>query len=192
MTTRRKFLFVGLCCSLLASCGPPPELPTYPDIHFTSKTPIELAASQIDIVNKSRQTAASRAYPVTPAHAMENWAHDRLHASGHGNPARFIFRATATQKKLPVKGGISGAFTDQASEEYDVTVDATLKLLDSHGMTIRSVHVMASRSHAVLQSASPNDRDKARYELVKAVMAAFDRQMQKQIRNNFGLYLLSR
>lgn len=192
MTTRRHFLFVGLCCSLLASCGPPPELPTYPDIRFTSEAPMELAASQIDIVNESRPTAADSGYPVTPAHAMENWVHDRLQASGRGNPARFVFKTSATQKNLPVKGGISGAFTDQASQEYDVTVDATLELLDSHGMTIRSVHVAASRSRTVLQSATPNDRDKARYELVKAVMSAFDQQMEKQIRNNFGLYLLSR
>jgi hypothetical protein len=193
MTTRRSLLFVGSMLALLAACGPPPEVPKYPDLRFTGEPPILLEASQIEIRTLYQPSDADRAFPVPPVQALQNWARDRLRASGRGGPARFtIGRASTTTKDLPIQGGISGTFTDQLSQQYDVAIDATLELLDEHGMALRTVHVTASRSQSVLQSATPNDREKARYDLVKAVMASVDQQLEQQIRNNFGLYLLSR
>jgi hypothetical protein len=193
MIARRYFLLAGLCVGL-ASCGPPPPLsPKYPDISFSGETPLVLDVARIDVRSLVRPGQFDQDFPAPPLQALANWARDRLRAGGNGNLARFtIVRADATEKNLPIKGGISGTFTDQVSQEYDVAVDATLEILDAHGMAVRSVHVSASRSRSVLQSATPNDRDKVRYELVKDVMGAFDRQMEAQIRDNFGLYLLSR
>ncbi len=195
MTNRRNFLFAASCLALLASCGPPPPAPpSFPDIRFTGETPLQIDATRIDIRAPDQQGDSDRDFPVTPLQAMQNWGHDRLQASGKGsNPARFtIVTASATTKNFPIQGGVSGTFTDQVSQEYDVAVEATLEILDAHGMALRSVHVTASRASSVLQSASANDRDKARYELVKALMADFDQQMEAQIRSNFGPYLLLR
>lgn len=193
MTTRRNLLISGALLALLASCGPPPETPLYPDIRFTGEPPILLAANQINIVTVYQPTDAERVFPVTPFHALQNWARDRLRANGQGGPARFtITNAAATVTNLPIQGGVSGTFTDQVSQRYDVAIDVTLEILDAHGMAIRSVHVTASRSQSVLQSASANDREKVRYDLVKSVMTDFDRQIEQQIRDNFGLYLISR
>ncbi|HKT18126.1 MAG TPA: hypothetical protein VJR47_08800 [Stellaceae bacterium] len=193
MIARRNLLLAGLCVGL-ASCGPPPpSSPRLPDIRFTDETPLVIEATRIDIRNLDSPGEFDHDFPVTPRQAMENWARDRLRASGQGSPARFtILRASANEKNLPTKGGISGTFTDQLSQEYDVAVEATLEILDDHGLALRSVHASASLSRSVLQSASPNDRDEARYELVKQLMASFDRQMETQIRDNFGLYLLTR
>lgn len=194
MTTRRNLLVSGLCLGLLSSCGPPPPLPPkFPDIRFTGAPPLVIDAAQIDIRALDMPSSADRSFPVSPLQAMENWGRDRLKASGHGNMARFtIVKASATETNLPVKGGVSGTFTDQVSQQYDVAVEATVEILDAHGMALRSVHAAASRSQSVLQSATPNDRDQVRYDLVKAVMGDFDQQMEQQIRDNFGLYLLSR
>jgi len=193
MINRRNLLLAGLCLGL-ASCGPPPPAaPRFPDIRFTDETPLVIQATRIDIRSLVSPGQFDHDFPVTPQQAMENWARDRLRASGQGSPARFtMLRASATEKNLPTKGGITGTFTDQISQQYDVAVEATLEILDDHGMALRSVHASATLSRTVLQSASPNDRDEARYELVKQVMASFDRQMEAQIRDNFGLYLLSR
>ncbi len=193
MIARRIVLLAGLCLSL-ASCGPPPPPPPqFPDIRFTGETPLTIDATRIDIRSLEPAGSFDRDFPVPPLQAMENWARDRLRASGNGNLAQFtIAKASAVEKNLPIKGGISGTFTDQISQEYDVAVEATLEILDAHGMAIRSVHTSATRTNTVLQSASPNDRDKVRYALVKALMSDFDQQMEAQIRNNFGLYLLSR
>lgn len=193
MIARRHFLLAGLCLGL-ASCGPPPPLePKFPDIRFSDEAPLTLQAARIDIRSLVQPGPDDQDFPVTPLHAMENWARDRLRPSGTGNLARFtIIKASATEKRLPVKGGIRGTFTDQVSQEYDVAVEATLEILNADGMAVRSVHASASRSRSVLQSATPNDRDKIRYALVKELMQGFDRQMEAQVRNNFGLYLLSR
>lgn len=194
MPTRRHLLLAGLCVGLLSSCGPPPPPPpTFPDIRFTGTPPLLIEATRIDIRSLALASSSDPSFPVSPLQAMENWGHDRLKASGRGNLARFtIIKASASVKDLPVQGGISGAFTDQVSQQYDVAAEATLEILDAHGMALRSVDAAVSRSRSVLQSATPNDRDQARYDLVKALMSDFDQQMAAQIRDNFGLYLLSR
>jgi hypothetical protein len=193
MIARRNVLLAGLCLGL-ASCGPPPPGERqFPDIRFKGETPLVIQATRIDIRGLEPPGPFDQDFPVTPRQAMENWARDRLRASGQGTPGRFtILRASAIEKNLPIKGGLTGTFTDQQSQEYDVAVEATLEILDDHNFALRSVHASAMLSRTVLQSASPNDREEARYELVKQLMASFDRQMEAQIRDNFGLYLLSR
>ena len=194
MATRRNLLLAGMSLALLASCGPPPPpTPTYPDIRFTGEPSIVIDATRIDIRAQDLPSSTDRSFPVSPLEAMQNWARDRLRGSGHGNAARFtIVKASATVKEMPVQGGISGTFTDQVSQQYDVAVVGTLEILDDHGMALRSVNASSARSHSVLQSATSTDRDQARYDLVKQVMADFDQQMEAQIRDNFGTYLLSR
>jgi hypothetical protein len=193
MTTRRRLLFVVGSLALLASCGPPPEVPKYPDIRFTGEPPLLLDAGQIEIRTLYRVGDSDKAFPVPPAQALDNWARDRLKPSGRGGPARFtINNASTAIKDMPIQGGISGTFTDQVSQQYDVAAEATLEILDSHGMAVRTVHVSATRSQSVLQSATPNDREQVRYDLVKTLMASFDQQIAQQMRDNLGLYLLSR
>jgi len=195
MTTRRQFIltgvFLGSGLSLL-SCAPPPEAPSFPDIRFTGEPPFMLQASQVEIRTRYQPGDADNAFPVSPLRAIQNWARDRLRASGQGGgPARFtIADATARITDLPLKGGISGTFTDQVSQQYDVAVDAALELLDSTGVALRSARVTVSRSATVLQSASANDRARTRYALVRDMMSDFDRQARARIGGGFGQYLL--
>jgi hypothetical protein len=194
-TTRRQFLLgsVWLGSGLaLASCGPPPEAPSFPDLRFTAEPPLLLQAAQIEIRTFYQPTDMDNAFPVSPVRALQNWARDRLRANGQGGPARFtIADATAKITDLPIKGGIAGTFTDQVSQRYDVAVDAALELFDVTGASVRSVRVTASRSRTVLQSASANERDRARYDMVRELMSDFDSQAQARITSGFGSYLLS-
>lgn len=194
MTTRRQFILTGLCLGsglTLASCGPPQETPAFPDIRFTNEPPLVLQAAQIEIRTFYRPGDADTAFPVSPLRAIQNWARDRLRANGQGGPARFtIADATAKITDLPVKGGISGTFTDQVSQQYDVAIDAALELLDTTGVALRSARVTVSRSATVLQSASANERARTRYNLVRDMMSDFDSQAQARISSGFGQYLL--
>jgi len=193
MTTRRQFILNGLCLGsglTLASCAPPPEAPSFPDMRFTGEPAFMLQASQIEIRTRYQPSEADNAFPVSPLRAIQNWARDRLRATGQGGPARFtIADATARITDLPVKGGISGTFTDQVSQQYDVAVDAALELFDTTGIALRSARVTVSRSATVLQSASANDRARTRYNLVRDMMSDFDRQAQARIGGGFGQYL---
>lgn len=196
MTTRRQFILTGLCLGsglTLASCAPPPEAPAFPDIRFTGEPPFMLQASQIEIRTLYQPGDAENAFPVSPLRAIQNWARDRLRASGQGGPARFtIADATARIADVPVQGGISGTFTDQVSQKYDVAIDAALELLDTTGVALRSARVTVSRSATVLQSASANERARVRYNLVRDMMTDFDNQAQARIGGGFGQYLLQR
>jgi hypothetical protein len=194
MTTRRQFILTGLCLGsglTLASCAPPPEAPAFPDIRFTGEPPLVLQAAQIEVRTVYRPGDADNAFPVSPLRAIQNWARDRLRANGQGGPARFIISdATANITDLPVKGGLSGTFTDQVSQKYDIAVDAALELFDQTGVVLRSARVTVSRSATVLQSASANERARTRYNLVRDLMSEFDRQAQARISSGFGQYLL--
>jgi hypothetical protein len=194
MTTRRQFILTGLSVGAgftLASCGPPSQAPEFPDIRFTSEPPLMLQASQVEIRTMYQPGDADNAFPVSPLRAVQNWARDRLRASGQGGPARFtIADAAAKVTDLPVKGGISGTFTDQVSQQYDISLDAALEVLDTTGVVVRSARVTVSRSATVLQSATANDRARTRYTMVRDMMADFDNQAQQRISSGFGQYLL--
>lgn len=196
MTTRRQFILTGLCLGsglTLVSCAPPPEAPSFPDIRFTGEPPFMLQASQVEIRTLYQPGDAENAFPVSPLRAIQNWARDRLRASGQGGPARFtIADATARIADVPVRGGISGTFTDQVSQQYNVAIDAALELLDPAGIALRSARITVSRSATVLQSASANERARVRYNLVRDMMADFDRQAQERVGGGFGQYLLQR
>ena len=194
MTTRRQFILTGFCLGsglALVSCAPPPEAPSFPDIRFTGEPPLLLLAAQIEIRTRYQPGDADNAFPVSPLRAIQNWARDRLRANGQGGPARFtIADATAKVTDLTTKGGISGTFTDQVSQQYDVSLDAALELLDTTGVAVRSARVTVSRSATVLQSATANDRARTRYNLVREMMSDFDSQAQARISGGFGQYLL--
>ena len=193
MTTRRQFILTGFSRRridpyLLRAAA---EAPAFPDIRFTGEPPLMLQASQIEIRTGHRPGDADNAYPVSPLRAIQNWARDRLRANGQGGPARFtIADATAKVTDLPVKGGVSGAFTDQVSQKYDVALDAALEVLDTTGVVVRSARVTVSRSATVLQSATANERARTRYNMVRDMMSEFDSQAQQRISSGFGQYLL--
>jgi hypothetical protein len=194
MSTRRQFILTGLSFGAgltLVSCAPPPEAPEFPDIRFTGEPPLMLQASQVEIRTLYQPGDADNAFPVSPLRAIQNWARDRLRANGQGGPARFtIADATARVQDLPVQGGLTGTFTDQVSQKYDIALDAALELLDTTGVVVRSARVTVSRSATVLQSATANQRARTRYNMVRDMMAEFDSQAQARIGAGFGQYLL--
>jgi hypothetical protein len=179
---------------LVAGCDSAPPRPTYADIRFSGEPPIRLAVGGVDVERSWRPSLqpphVEHLFPVEPAHALENWARDRLVATGGTARARFIIDdASVIEVELKKKEeGVTAVFTTQASQRYDATVAATLRIVDDRGTPLRYVNVKVTRSQTVLEDISPNDRDKTWYEMTKALMADFDRQMSAEISNNFGGY----
>jgi hypothetical protein len=190
-----RFILVTLALTAaLAGCESPPPRPTFPDIRFTDQAPIRLAVSSIEISSDFKPTFQSphveHLFPVPPERALENWAHDRLAATGGSAHARFIIQdASVTETQLKKKNeGLTGAFTDQPAQRYDATVAATLQIVDDHGVPVRAVSVKSSRSQSVLEGITPNDRDKIWYDMTKALMSDFNQQMSQEISSHFGGY----
>lgn len=193
---RLKILAIAVLAGLTACTTAPPR-PTYPDIRFTNEAPIRLAVSAIDVRNEYKPTFQSphveHLFPVPPAQAAENWAHDRLQAggaSGGAARARFTIQdASVIETELQKKSeGISGAFKKEATERYDATLRATLEILDARGFALRTVTVKAVRSQSVIEGITPNERDQTWYDMTKALMTDFDQQMSAEISANLGGY----
>lgn len=191
-----RLVIVALAFSgTLAACTSPPPPPAFPDIRFTGETPIRLAVSTIRIQSDFRPTFQAphveHLFPVTPAHAMENWVHDRLVAAGGSNAyARFVIKdASVVEVELKKKSeGITAAFTTEPAQRYDATIAATLQIIDEGGFPVRSIDVKATRSQSVLEGITPNQRDQTWYDMTKALMADFDKQMSAEISAHLGGY----
>jgi predicted metal-dependent TIM-barrel fold hydrolase len=130
-------------------------------------------------------------FPVPPTRALETWAHDRLKAVGSAGRARFTIKnAEVIEVELKkASEGIRGALTTEPAQRYDMALEASLDVLDEHGLPLRTVTVKAARSQTVLEGITPNQREETWYAMTKSMMADFDRQMETEIRNNFGPYL---
>ena len=186
-----RFLCLLIAAFALAACDTVPPRPTYPEIHFTGQPPFRLAVGAIDVRDDYKAPFQSpnveHLFPVPPARAAETWAHDRLQAGGGTGRARFIIQnAAVIETPLKKKEGLTATFTKEASERYDATLQARLEIDDDHGVPRRSVTVTAVRSQTVLEGITPNERDQTWYDMTKALMADFDKQMSAEISSNFG------
>jgi hypothetical protein len=191
---RRVFHIVALL-ALVAACSSPPPRPSFPDIRFTDKLPIALDVARIEVQTTYqppfKAPNVDHLFPVPPVHALETWARDRLRPAGRTGRALFTIRnASVIETELKTPGGISGAFTTAPSERYDLTLEASLQIIDNSGLQVRTASAKATRSQSVLQDITPNDRDKVWYDMTVAAMADFDQQMISEIRGNFGDFIV--
>jgi len=191
----RRALVVAALAAALYGCAQPPPRPTYPDIRFTDRLPLQLDVAALDVQHAYqmpfRAPNVEHLFPVTPSHALENWARDRLHPAGRAGRTVFtILNASVIETELPRTQGISGALTTEPAQRYDLAIEAKLQIIDEHGLEAHTVTVRTTRSQSVLEGITPNDRDKAWYDLTKAALDDFDKQMESEIRNNFGTYFI--
>ncbi|HXP30694.1 MAG TPA: hypothetical protein VN832_06370 [Stellaceae bacterium] len=191
---RRLMLLAALCLGL-AACSSAPPRPVFPDLRFTGQPPIMLSVARVEIRNDYQPPYhapnVEHLFPVPPGKAVENWAHDRLKAAGQSGEARFVIQdSSVIEVPLAQTGGIKGAFTTEPSDRYDMTVRARLDIVDPRGLVVRTANVTATRSQSLLNTATPNDRDQAWYDMTSALMVDFDRRMTSEIQNSFGPYYI--
>jgi hypothetical protein len=193
--TRRMALIAGLLA--LAGCSPSATRPTFPEIRFTDRPKLRLDVARIEVEHVFRPTfrdpQVEHLFPVAPELAAETWARDRLEATNPGSPRRARVRILdASVRETPLKKqteGVRGMFTTDQAARYDATVEMAIDLLGEHGLPERSVTAKAQRSTTVKEGITPNERDQVWYELTRAVMNDLDRQLETEIRNNFGFYV---
>lgn len=191
---RRNFLLASTLLFVACESGPPPR-PTFPDIRFTGEPPLRIDAAGVDIVRVFRPSLQApqveHLFPVAPERAMENWALDRLQPVGTSRRIRVrILDASVKEVELPRTTGVRGAFTTDQAQRYEAVAEMTVDLMSDRGFPERSVSAKATRSRSVPEDITPNDREKVWYELTQALMADLDAELERQIRANFGFYLM--
>lgn len=190
----RLLALAGLALAVLAGCTSPPPRPTFADLRFTDEPPLRLDVAAVEVRDEYqapfKAPNVDHLFPVAPGKAAENWAHDRLKAAGKTRRAVFVLQnASVTETELPKKTeGLTGALTTEPAERYDLTLQAMLEIVDDRGLPLRTVNVTTTRSQSVLEGITPNQRDQTWYDMTKAAMADFDKQMESEVRGNFGIY----
>lgn len=188
---RRPFSLAALVlAAALAACATPPEENRFAQLTYDHLPAIKLDVAGIRVVD-AYQPPLEPPYiehevPVKPADAAQNWARDRLVATGEDRTAVFtVETASITEERLETEGGISGLFTSEPTERYEARIRVRLQV----GGTGDEIAVEARRTTSVMEGASLNDRERAWYELVEKTMNDLNAQLETSIRKHLARYL---
>jgi hypothetical protein len=190
MLLRRVILLVGLSFGL-AGCGSEEEPPVaFPDIHFSTDAPLRFDASQIEIVESFQPTfhapEIEQNFPVPPERAIKNWVHDRLLPANPTSPNRLrvtIIDASAQESPSPPQKDLD--------TRYDARAEVKVEIVDVGGLTVRSAYGVSSVSRTEPPGDTADILDGVWYNMTKKLTDDLSGELERQINENFGQYLLS-
>jgi hypothetical protein len=179
---------------LLVGCETAATRPTFPDIRFTNEPRLRVDVAAVDLQNafhaSFRAPNVEHLFPIPPEHAMQNWAQDRIEATGTMRRLRVrIIDASVTESELPRTKGLTGAFTTDQAQRYDAKAAMSLDILDDRGFSERNIEASVSLTRSVPEGLTPNQRDETWYAMTKDLMAALDQQLEQRMRENFNFYV---
>jgi hypothetical protein len=197
--TRRRVMalgLAGLAASSLAACSDSPSRQRLPELTYGHLGTFRLDVARIDIVNQYRSPLTAphvdHVMPIPPERTLERWARDRLAATGAaGAIARYTIEdAKMIETELKRTQGVRGAFTTDQAQRYDLSMAASLEILDDRGL-IRQAYASAAatRFRTVPEGISINEREKVWFDLVEASMNDINAELDRQIRANMARFL---
>jgi len=188
-----RAVVAGAALALMAACTSGP-VATYPDVTWRHLDPIVFAAGPIEKVaawSNTEDGSIQSSLPFNLGRMAMNWPDDRIQTAGTNDMLRYsVTEASITSNALKTTKGIKGVFTDDQSDKIDLKVAAKLELLDPNGMQKGEVTAMAERSRTLSESMSVAEREQAVYDATTALLMDLDREMERQINNNLGRFLL--
>lgn len=194
MRRRGLSLVLFLPLFILAACETPVASSRFPEITFNHLTPIRLDVAEIVYTPKYQPPVSppnvGHDFPTPPAQAAERWIADRLVASGtRGRAVVTIRKATATETRLKVKKGVTGAFTTDQAWRYDVRVEIAIKVSDPNRQLTARASAAAQQSRTAPEDASLADREILWFSLTEELMRQFDRTFAAQIRQDLAKFI---
>lgn len=190
----RKFLLAFLL-TLATGCTNPPHRQQYPELTYAYLPPFKFNVAHINIVDQYQNSDApqhvEKAFPQIPAQVLRRWATDRLVAAGNAGFANFtILRADAIDTPLPRTTGLAGAFTQDQSDRYDLTLEVSLEVNNPAFSRAGTATAKASASQTVAEDATLNEREAVWFQMTESTMKAINAELERQIRANLGALLL--
>lgn len=174
---------------LLTACqtqpAPPPN--QFPEISFRSAPPFRLTVSGVEVVREYVPPMAypnvDHRFPVPPAAMAERWAADRLSPAGGAHRARYIVKqASVVEVQLPMKSGITGAFTTQQAYRFDAVLEVELHILNDRGFREGQVTARVEQHQTAAEDISQSDREKLWFAMTQALARDLDAELDKNIR----------
>lgn len=192
---KRFLILISLVMTgALAGCVKAPPTPTYPDITFEHLSPMYLNVGEIRIVDEFRaplqRPHVEHELPVSLNQAIRNWVRDRLKTTGNSGAVAIVTikDASALEKELEKEKGLRGLVTKDQSELYEFHALVEIRVNDISGSSAVAT-AEARRSKSVPEGITLNQREQMYYAQVKALMQAFDVEMERNIRAYMGAYL---
>jgi hypothetical protein len=184
-------ILAGLAGPLAACNNAPPPKQNFADLRFTNEPPLRIAVAAVEIDDEYRPNFDpphyEQRFPIPLPHVADNWARDRLRPVGtSGRAVSVVVDASAVEIRLPKQTGITAKFTDQLDTQYNARVGIRVEARDDRGGTMRMAEAHAERSMTTTEGTTLAERDRMLYQLESELMAELDRQLEAQIRNNFG------
>ncbi|NQW09141.1 MAG: hypothetical protein HQ481_04570 [Alphaproteobacteria bacterium] len=194
MIVDRRTLILAGAAGLLAGCATPDPGLNFPLLSFADRRPIGLRVGQFQIVDEVRPPLAApnveHLAPVAPAAAAERWARDVLLArGGEGRAILAIREGSIVETALKKTGGLKGLVTIDQAERYDARIAARLDILDGANRRVGEARAEATRFVTIAEDASPNDRQKLWYALVRDTAADFANAMEASILRELSPYV---
>lgn len=180
---------------LLAACEAASSGYALKPISFTDKTPISLNVANITVIDNYKSPLAApnveHQFATSPAQAVRIWANERLRAVGTtGSLEITIDNASVKEVKLPVKDGVRGFFTDDASERYDGVLSVTFRAYDGVNALSRAEgSVSITRTQSINEKATIADRENLWHEMVRGMANAYDREAELRLRQYFTSFI---
>lgn len=176
--TRRTIARLALLLPLLAACGPSdikPQIYPPPTYDYLTKLQLNVAAIDIDDSWQPRNPKAdiAKLAPTPPADALRIMAQDRLIPAGTTGHATFVI--------------------DEASIEidrgrYEGRMRVHLDVATSEGTNTGYAEARISRSREITNP-NPNATRAALHDLIDAMMADMNVELEFQIRRSLRAYI---
>jgi hypothetical protein len=177
---------IALAFLVLAGCESTVAPQQFPEITFRHLPPIQLDVAKITYAPRYRAPVGTpnvgQQFTTPPAVAAERWIADRLVAAGSSGEATVIIRrAIATETRLKVNKGLTGAFTTDQAWRYDGIIEITIEAVDLNRQRSAIATAIAQQSQSVPEDASLDQREAVWFGLVEKLMRRFDRAFSAQI-----------
>ena len=191
--SRRRFIATGLAAGSVLAIGacasPPPPNPPITEIRFQAKAPIELPAASISIRDDTAPPPPSpdwsNVFPTLPKTAMHTWGEDRL-AAGRTTDGSAVYRITEAAIEHDPGKPVKGVLDPKRRETFIVRVAAVLEIRRADDTVAGTSTGQAWGQDSIQVDEEPYARRKAIDDLVRRVMAEFDREMERVIRANMA------
>ncbi len=178
---------VAMAGGLLAACETADPIQRLPELTFSHLRPLALDVAAVDVVHEYKPPMkapnADHEFPTPPARVVEAWARARLKPVGSARRARVVIRdASVIETGLKKGTGIQAKFTLEQSERYDAALHVVVEIVDGRGHAVAFAEARASQARSVREDSSLRDRERIWFEMTESLMAAFDREMERNIR----------
>jgi hypothetical protein len=180
---------------VLAGCASPPPEPVYPGLQFTdaqNNLPFNVGRVEVidDYVPPMSAPHVETQAPLAPATAVRQWASQRLVAAGQSGVLRVhILDASIVETPLATSSGVEGMVTDEPNRRYQGNLRVRLEYQPGYGAS-SFAEASSTRSIAVSERASINQRNQQLYDLSAGLMGDVDRALQQFVRNSMASALV--